>query len=83
MMSQYERIEAKLKRFIGTEILDESHGDIDALATDSIDSLGLEQLAGYIDREFGVNLLDGEMTAKNFESISVLAAFIDARQRAL
>lgn len=73
------QIELKLERFILDELLDEAYGGGDPLATEAVDSLGHEQLVGYIEDEFGVRIADAEMVRENFESVPVLAAFIAAR----
>lgn len=76
-----QEIEQALRRFIVEELVDERHDDRDPLAASAVDSLGLEQLAGYIEERFGVVLDDEEMVAENFESLSVLAALVDSKLR--
>jgi acyl carrier protein len=68
-----------LQRFIVDELLEERYDGRDPLATDAVDSLGLEQLVDYIDEAFGVRLGDEEMTRENFASVATLAAFVEAK----
>jgi acyl carrier protein len=72
-------IEQALERFIVDELIEESYDGRDPLATQAVDSLGLEQLAEYIEEEFGVRLADEEMVEENFESLPVLAALVDSK----
>ncbi len=47
-----------------------------------IDSLGVLDLATFIEREFGVQLADDELTAENFDSIATLSRFLAAKRAA-
>lgn len=47
-----------------------------------IDSLGILDLATFIDRELGVQLADDELTPENFDSIAALSRFLAARRAA-
>ena len=47
-----------------------------------IDSLGVLDLATFIERELGVQLADDELTAENFESIAALSRFLAAKRAA-
>ena len=73
-------VEAALERFIVEELVEDPHDGIDPLATDAVDSLGLEQLCEFVEEEFGVTLGDEEMIAENFESIPALATFVEAKR---
>jgi acyl carrier protein len=72
-------VERSLRRFIVEELLDEGYDGRDPLATDAIDSLGVEQLVDYIGETFGVRLVDDEITRENFASVPVLAAFVESK----
>lgn len=69
-------IEAKLERFIVAELLEEGYDGRDPLATGAVDSLGIEQLVGYIEEEYEVTFHDEEMIEENFESIAGLATLV-------
>ncbi|HEY8808990.1 MAG TPA: hypothetical protein VIM28_03110 [Solirubrobacterales bacterium] len=75
-------LERKLERFIVDELLDGLADGRDPLTANAVDSLGMEQLAEYIDDEFGVKLADDEMTAENLGSIAAVAALIDSKRMA-
>jgi acyl carrier protein len=47
-----------------------------------IDSLGVLDLAAFIERELGVQLADDDLTAENFESIATLSRFLAAKRAA-
>jgi acyl carrier protein len=75
-------VERTLQRFIVEELLDtDLYDGGDPLAGGEVDSLGLEQLAEYVEEEFGVELGDEEMVEENFESVPVLAALVDSKLR--
>ena len=46
------------------------------LAEGAVDSLGLEQLAEYVDEVYGVVIEDEEIVDENFESLTALAALV-------
>lgn len=73
-------IEAELLRFIAEELLEDLYDGRDPLATGALDSLAHEQLVEYIVEEFGVPLSGEEMVGENFESIPILAAFIESKR---
>ena len=75
------QIEEELRRFIVEEVLEEGYDGRDPLSTQSVDSLGLEQLVDYIEGVYGVTLRDEDLVTENFESIPVLAAFVDSKLR--
>jgi acyl carrier protein len=77
-------IEEQIKRFITSEILSEDQsaglGDDDALISSGrVDSMGLLQILGYVQQQFGVDLMavGGPM---DFDSVSALAAAVRRNQ---
>jgi acyl carrier protein len=72
-------IEARLRRFIFEELLEEPYVGPDPLADEVVDSLGQEQLVEYILEAFGVELEDEEMVRENFESLPALSALVVAK----
>jgi acyl carrier protein len=80
MPLEREEIERLLERFIVDELLEERYDGRDPLAAEAVDSLGLEQLVGYIEEELGVGLADEEVVRENFAAIPALAAFIASKQ---
>jgi acyl carrier protein len=70
-------IEADLQRFISTEVVPEG-GVSEAeplISSGRVDSLGLLQILGYIEQNYGVTLLT-HGSPKDFESIQSLAKAI-------
>ncbi len=41
-----------------------------------IDSTGVLEVVGFLEREFGIQVLDEEMLPENLDSISRIAAFV-------
>lgn len=74
-------VERALLAFIVEELLEEGlYEGGDPLATEALDSLGLEQLIDYIESRWGVPIDDGELLKKNFESLPALATFVNSRR---
>jgi len=80
MSRDRRKIEERLLRFIREVLVDdESQPERDPLAADAVDSLGLEQLAGFIEQEFGVTVGGEEIVSRNFASVTVLTGFIERK----
>lgn len=71
--------ERRLRSFIVDHLLEEPFEGDDPLAEGAVDSLGLEQLAEYVDEVYGVVIEDEEITDENFESLAALAALVSAK----
>lgn len=70
-------IETDLQKFISTEVVPEG-GVTEAealISSGKVDSLGLLQILGYIEQNYGVTLLTSG-SPKDFESIQSLASAI-------
>lgn len=78
-------IEEKVRRFILEELRpdrrsDELTDDLPLIERDVIDSLGIFQLVGFLEEEFGVEIVDEELVFENFETIGSIAGFIGSKQ---
>ncbi|MBI5203177.1 MAG: acyl carrier protein [Elusimicrobia bacterium] len=74
-------IEPPIRDFIARNLLYLSGGfdmsDDDSLVTGGvIDSLGVTQLVGFVQREFGFKVEQHDIRPENFDSIAKLAAFV-------
>ena len=70
-------IEGDLQRFISSEVVPEA-GVTEAealISSGKVDSLGLLQILGYIEQNYGVTLL-ASGSPKDFESVQTLATAI-------
>lgn len=45
-----------------------------------VDSMGILQFVSYIESEFGIDVDDEEIVPDNFETITDIAAFVDAKR---
>ncbi len=50
--------------------------DEDLLAADLIDSLGITELVGFLEGEFGIKVDDEDLTPENFRSVDAIVAFV-------
>lgn len=75
----------RIRQFILSEL--NWHGPAEELTDDyplikrkAVDSLDTLRLATFLEREFGVQVTDGDLTIRNFGTISGLANFVAARR---
>lgn len=50
------------------------------LANGILDSLGVLDLVGYLEREFGITVADEDLVPEHFETLGRLTAFVEGRQ---
>lgn len=55
------------------------HGS-DMLAGGVIDSLGINELIGFLERAYGIQVADDDIDAENFRSIENIAAFVERKR---
>ena len=75
-----------LREFILKELVGEQGPvslavDEDLVMTGLIDSLGVMQLAGFIERTYGIEVGDDDIAPENFRTLSCLADFVRGRMR--
>jgi acyl carrier protein len=51
------------------------------LANGILDSLGVLELVGYLEKEFGITVSDDDLVPEHFETLKHVAAFVEQRQR--
>ena len=75
---------SSLGTFIASKILKQPNRSIGAdealISSGLIDSFSLMDLALYVEDTFGVRIEDTELNADTFDSLTQLAALIDARK---
>lgn len=73
-----------IKNFIETEMVNQK-SPTTLSASDSliekgiIDSLGVQILIGYLERQFGVHIADTEIVPENFETIGSVVKFLNVK----
>jgi acyl carrier protein len=50
------------------------------LETGMMDSLGILDLVQFLEKEFSIHVSDDELLPENFESLSAVVSFVNARQ---
>jgi acyl carrier protein len=77
-------IEREIRDVVVRDILEDPSsvpgGDI-PLLSGLIDSFGLMTLLGFIEDQYGVAIGNDEIVKRNFESVSVLAGFVERKLR--
>ena len=68
-------IEVELKRPLGTAGASDS-----LLEAGVLDSLGVMEVVGFIERSYGISVSDDEMMPENFETLEAIASFVDRRR---
>ena len=55
--------------------------DIDPLLEDGlIDSLGILDLVGFLETEFGIKIEDEELNPENFDNITAMVQFVERKR---
>ena len=78
-------IPLEVEQFIVNEIaagrgIDAIEHDSDMLAGGVIDSLGITELIGFLEREYGIKVEDDDIDAENFRSIQSIVAFVERKR---
>ena len=74
----------RVRRFIQESFLvDDFSDDQSFLGTGLIDSLGVAQLVAFVEAEFAMKVAETELVPENFDSVARVAAFVQARARAV
>jgi acyl carrier protein len=78
--STKERIAAFIKQTFPVARRREIRDDDDLLEEGILDSVGVLDVVGFIEREFAVAAADDDLVPENFRSLARLAAFVDRRR---
>jgi acyl carrier protein len=75
-----EAIKKRLRTFIAEELLRGDAAGLDEqtalLELGIVDSMGIMQLTAFVEKEFGVVISHGELSATNFASIDALSELV-------
>jgi acyl carrier protein len=77
-------MEQEITKFIVEEVLDDSDGlkPDQPLLTGLLDSFGLMSLLAFIEENYQVTIPNNEVVTANFQSVEVLASFVQSKQQA-
>jgi len=74
---------AAIRHFIARELISEddtkSIEDDTPLCDGIIDSIGLIDLVGFLERDFAVHIDDDDLTSENFRTVRDIARLLEAR----
>jgi len=78
-------VQTTLREFIHQTFLkrkqsSELSNDQSLLDSGIIDSAGIFELVGFIERAFGVTVDDTDIIPENFETVNSISAFVNAKQ---
>ena len=76
-------VRSEIRRFFGKELGRElgALSDRDSLLEAGIlDSLGVLELVGFIERQYSVEVTDDEMMPDNFDTIDAIVSFVQGRR---
>ena len=54
--------------------------DMSLLETNTVDSVGILEIVGFIENHFNLKVEDEELTAENLDSINKIVRFIEKKQ---
>ena len=85
MMAQTKAIEDCIIRFL-LATFPRAHQkglDSDTLLLENgvVDSIGVLELVGFLESEFGIAVTDEDLTADNFRTVAQIGAFVQVKQR--
>jgi acyl carrier protein len=69
-----------IRRFISDELM--SHVGSRSITDDTplwegiIDSIGLVELVGFLQKEYGIHINDGDVTAENFRTVAAIERLV-------
>ena len=72
----------RITRFINSELLYGSPFHGDPLAAGMLDSLGLEQLIGFIEDVFEIRFVEDELQPDHLARLDALVALVDSKRGA-
>ena len=75
-----EKIVTYIKEEITLEPIEDIHLDEDLLGSGILDSLGIMKLVTFLEKEFQVKVLPGDMTVENFSTLRSIAGFISSQR---
>lgn len=78
------RVEDVLRKYIAEEVavnltVDELTDDYSLLDSGAIDSIGLFEVVGFLERTFGVSLDDNDLVYENFQDLQAIARLVGMR----
>jgi acyl carrier protein len=78
-------IEQFIREFIAVNLLYSTEGyayadDVSFLQEGIVDSLGVVELVAFVQKQFGVTVVQQEVTPDNFDSVAKLAAYVRQKQ---
>jgi acyl carrier protein len=78
---EIDTLTRKIRTFLITNFpLARRMGDDDGLLGNGVlDSLGILEVVTFVEREFGITIVDDELLPENFQSISRLATFVQTK----
>ena len=77
--------EQRLRDFIAKEVHWEGSSnaltdDFPLIESNLVDSLGIFHIVSFVEREFGVQILDEELVPENFGTIGSIARLVDSKR---
>lgn len=76
------RIRAKIRNFISENFFVEGFSDDASFLRESIlDSLGMLELVGFLEREFEFHVAESELVPENLDSLDRAAAFVERKRQ--
>ena len=79
---EFEAMRDRIRRFVeGRFPAARGAKDGDPLLRNGVvDSLGVLDVVAFLEREFGIAVVDDDLTAENFESLQAMASYTRAKQ---
>lgn len=77
-------VRARIRAFISETFFVDTFAEGESFLTSGIiDSTGMMELVLFLEHEFSIQVLDGELIPENLDSLERASAFVARKQRAL
>ena len=83
-MNDIQKIKNTIRTYVKDNFLfgfsdEDLHDDTSFLEIGVLDSTGIMEMVTFIEREFGISVLDEEMVSENLDSINLIANFVSKK----
>lgn len=83
-MNDIQKIKNTIRTYVKDNFLfgfsdEDLHDDTSFLEIGVLDSTGIMEMVTFIEREFGISVLDEEIVSENLDSINLIANFVSKK----
>jgi len=65
------------KEFLARKSIDQIDDDTSLIETGIVDSLGIQSLVGFLEKEFSIEVSDLDLLPENFDSVNAITVYLE------